>query len=79
MEIKANDYSEDTLVEQPAIALFGKLGRQIADCFREIFATGGREVPSVRPYYIGRETPTEVVLVPCLRASLEKLNPEFTE
>jgi len=29
------DYSEDTLVEQPAIALFDELGYDTANCFHE--------------------------------------------
>ena len=29
----STDYSEDTLVEQPAIALFSELGYDTANCF----------------------------------------------
>ncbi|MDA0661189.1 MAG: hypothetical protein O3C60_20500 [Planctomycetota bacterium] len=29
------DYSDDTLVEQPAIALFAELGYETANCFYE--------------------------------------------
>lgn len=59
-------YTEDQLVEQPAIGLFGELGWQTVSAMEEIFGTGGT---------LGRETPGEVVLVSRLRAVLEKLNP----
>ena len=58
-------YTEDALIEQPAIALFGELGWETANCFHE-FEGGPR---------IGRETSGEVVLVDRLRAALERLNP----
>ncbi len=32
-----NPYSEDALVERPAIALFRQLGWDIANCFDEVF------------------------------------------
>jgi len=62
----SGDYSESALVEQPAIELFGELGWETADCFHEF--DSGRSA-------LGRETPGEVVLIPRLRAALEKLNP----
>lgn len=62
----SSDYSEGALVEQPAIELFGELGWETADCFHEF--DSGRSP-------LGRETPAEVVLIPHLRAALEKLNP----
>jgi type I restriction enzyme R subunit len=62
----SSDYSESALVEQPAIELFGELGWETADCFHEF--DSGRST-------LGRETPGEVVLMPRLRAALEKLNP----
>ena len=36
-----NPYSEDTLVERPAIALFGQLGWKIANCFDAVFGDDG--------------------------------------
>lgn len=60
-------YSEDDLVERPAIALFEKLGYGAANCFKEQFGT---DSPT-----LGRETTAEVVLVPKLRAALHNLNP----
>jgi len=61
-----DEYSEQALVEQPAIELFGELGWETADCFHEF--DSGRSP-------LGRETPSEVVLIPRLRAALENLNP----
>jgi type I restriction enzyme R subunit len=61
-------YSEDALVEQPAIALFAELGWETANCWGERFGEDGT---------LGRETPTEVVLTPRLRSSLKRLNPEL--
>ncbi|MGI8965209.1 MAG: type I restriction endonuclease subunit R, partial [Limisphaerales bacterium] len=59
-------YTEDQLVEQPAIGLFAELGWATVSAREEIFGTGGT---------LGRETPSEVVLVSRLRAALERLNP----
>ena len=61
-----NAYTEDQLVEQPAIGLFAELGWQTVVAMEEIFGTGGT---------LGREASGEVVLVPRLRAALERLNP----
>ena len=63
-----NFYTEDALVEQPALALLGQLGWETADCFDETFGTEGT---------LGRETKSEVVLLSRLRPALEKLNPEL--
>ncbi len=60
-------YSEDTLVEQPAIELFAELGYETANCFHETFGPGGT---------LGRDTKHEVLLVPRLRAALRRLNPD---
>jgi type I restriction enzyme R subunit len=61
-----SDYSEDSLVEQPAIALFAELGWETANCFDETFGSQGT---------LGRETSSEVVLLSRLRPALEQLNP----
>ena len=63
------DYSEDTLVEQPGIALFSELGYDMASCFYEQVGTSDST--------LGRETTEEVVLVPKLRSALQKLNPDL--
>jgi type I restriction enzyme R subunit len=59
-------YTEDQLVEQPAIGLFAELGWQTVSAFEETFGATGTLL---------RETKGEVVLVSRLRASLVKLNP----
>ena len=65
----ANNYSEDALVEQPAIALLKKLGWETADCFEETFGENGT---------LGRETSSEVVLVARLKPVLKQLNRDLT-
>jgi len=62
--MSSTDYTEDTLVEQPAIALFRQLQWETTNCYDEAFSNS----------FLGRETSTEVVLVARLRAALEKLN-----
>lgn len=59
-------YTEDQLVEQPAIGLFAELGWATVSAMEETFGKSGT---------LGRETKCEVVLVPRLRVALEKLNP----
>jgi type I restriction enzyme R subunit len=66
--VTAHAYTEDQLVEQPAIALCAELGWQMVSAMDEVFGTGGT---------LGRETSGEVVLVPRLRAALERLNPQL--
>jgi type I restriction enzyme, R subunit len=60
------DFTEDTLVEQPAIALLGELGYSTANCFYEKIGTTNST--------LGRETTADVVLIPKLKAALKKLN-----
>ena len=61
-------YTEDQLVEQPAIALFAELGWQTVSAMEEVFGQSGT---------LGRETSGDVVLVPKLRGALERLNPQL--
>ncbi|MCL6613093.1 MAG: type I restriction endonuclease subunit R [Firmicutes bacterium] len=61
------NYTEDSLIEQPAIDLLRALGWQTIHCYHETFPAG----------LTGRETSAEVVLIPRLRAALERLNPEL--
>ena len=61
-------YSENALVQQPAIELFGELGWEKADLFHE-WASGKSSE--------GRETEHEVILVSRLLAALENLNPDL--
>ncbi|HEU5407463.1 MAG TPA: type I restriction endonuclease, partial [Nitrospira sp.] len=62
------DFSENALVEQPAIALFGELGYVTANCFNEQVGLSNST--------LGRENTAEVALVPRLRAALKALNPD---
>ncbi len=59
-------YTEDQLVEQPAIGLFAEMGWTTVSASEEIFGATGTLL---------RETKGEVVLVSRLRAALERLNP----
>lgn len=61
-----SDYTEDTLVEQPAIELFETLDWEAQNCFFEIMGVDGT---------LGRETRSDVVLVRRLLPALAKLNP----
>lgn len=66
--LHSHDYSEDTLVEQPAIALFESLGWETGNLYAEWAGSSSGE---------GRQTQQDVVLEGRLRAALSKLNPEL--
>jgi type I restriction enzyme R subunit len=59
-------YTEDQLVEQPAIGLFSALGWQTVSAMEETFGAGGT---------LGRDSKGQVVLTDRLRAALIQLNP----
>jgi type I restriction enzyme, R subunit len=63
--MNSHAYTEDQLVEQPAIGLFDVLGWQTVSAMEETFGEGGT---------LGRETKGEVVLVERLRSALGRLN-----
>jgi len=63
--MSSHAYTEDQLVEQPAIGLFSALGWQTVSAMEETFGPGGT---------LGRETKGEVVLTDRLRAALTTLN-----
>lgn len=63
-----NPYTEDKLVEQPAMELLHSLGWNILNCYDEKYGKDGT---------LGRETPSEVVLVRYLREALVRLNPKL--
>ncbi len=67
-----NNYTEDKLVEQPAIAIFKSLGYGFVNAFKEQF-TGNVNTESISPE-LGRTEMDEVVLVPRLRDALQKFN-----
>lgn len=60
------DYTEDSLIEQPAINLLAQLGWKPKDCYYESFGVHGT---------LGRETSSEVVLSSKLLPALRSLNP----
>lgn len=62
-----SDYTEDSLVEQPAVALFGTLGWKTCNAYNEFAGAAGSPLL--------RETKGEVVLTGKLRQALERLNP----
>ena len=64
--MSAHAYTEDQLVEQPAIGLFADLGWQTVSAMEETFGANGT---------LGRETKGEVVLTGRLREALVRLNP----
>lgn len=66
--MKSNNYTEDQLVEQPAIGLFAALGWHTISAMEETLGTTGT---------LGRETKGEVVLVERLRIALTKLNQDL--
>ncbi|MDD9974473.1 MAG: type I restriction endonuclease subunit R [Candidatus Poribacteria bacterium] len=66
-----NPYSEDELIEQPAINLLEGMGWEVLDCYSEFEKTEGNP--------LGRQTKSEVVLTARLRPALVQLNPDATE
>ena len=74
-------YTEDQLVEQPAIALFGELGWATMSAMEEVFGTSPHPHPLLRGevVFLGRESSGEVFLLPRLRAALERLNPQLPD
>jgi type I restriction enzyme, R subunit len=63
-----NAYTEDQLVEQPAIQLFAELGWDTLSASDEVMGASGT---------LGRETKSEVVLAVRLRNVLVRLNPSL--
>lgn len=66
--MNAQSYSEDSVVEQPAIALLGRLGWETINAYNEVLGDGGT---------LGRDNQSEVVLTIRLRAVLERINPRL--
>ena len=60
-----SDYTEEQLVEQPAIGLFAELGWTTLSASDETFGTTGT---------LPRETKSDVVLISKLRSAMERLN-----
>jgi len=59
------NYSENDLIEQPAIEIFKSLGYSHLNCFDETFGNNST---------LGRETSSDVVLISKLKPALLKLN-----
>ncbi|MBA7509850.1 hypothetical protein ES705_01822 [subsurface metagenome] len=68
--MRNNNFTEGSLVEQPAIELFSRLGWETINCFDETLGPGG---------ILGRETTSEVVLIKRLKLALRRLNPELPD
>jgi type I restriction enzyme R subunit len=64
-------YSEESLVERPAMKLFGQLGWSAQNCFHE-FNDNGKS-------FLGRETKADVILISKLKPALKKINPSLSE
>lgn len=63
---RSGRYTEDQLVERPAIKLFGELGWEIINAYNETLGPGGT---------LGRDNKSEVFLTGRLRVAIERLNP----
>ncbi len=78
-------YTEDSLVEQPAIQLFAELGWETLSASDEVTGAGAlaacapspQPSPGGRGCYLGRETKSEVVLGARLRNVMARLNPSL--
>ena len=68
--MSSHAYSEDQLVEQPALHLFAVLGWQTVSALEEVFGIGGT---------LGRETKGDAVLLLRLRDALMRLLPLHSE
>ena len=66
-----NPYSEDQLIEQPAIGILEAMGWETLNCYSEFEQAEGS--------LIGRQTKSEVILTSRLRPTLARLNPDATE
>ncbi|RKU22194.1 DEAD/DEAH box helicase [Candidatus Poribacteria bacterium] len=66
-----NPYSEDQLIEQPAIGLLEDIGWETLNCYSEFEKTEGSP--------LGRQTKSEVVLTARLETVLKHFNPTATD
>lgn len=70
MPTNYDDYTENALVEQPAMALLGELGWDIINAYAEELSEGGT---------LGREMRSQVVLRSHLECALHRLNPDLPD
>lgn len=66
-------YTEDGLIEQPAINLFGQLNWETVTCWEESFGEAGE----AEGQPLGRENRTDVILYSRLRNALNNLNSDI--
>jgi type I restriction enzyme R subunit len=66
----AHDYTEELLIEEPAVDLSSKIGWETLSALNETFGSDGT---------LARETSGEVMLVARLRPALKRLNPDLPE
>jgi type I restriction enzyme R subunit len=64
--VTPHGFTEDQLVERPALQVLETLGWTVVSAAEEVFGAGGT---------LGRETPGDTVLLPRLEAALRSLNP----
>lgn len=64
-----NPYTEDRLVEQPAMELLQSIGWETKNCYEEVFGKEGT---------LGRAATSEVVLTRYLRDAINRLNPNVS-
>lgn len=67
-------YTEDALVEQPAMNLFSELNWDTVKCWDEVFGSLDDTHLADNQLFFGRETRNDVVLFARLKAALLKLN-----
>jgi len=65
----SKEHSEDNLIEQPCIEIFQSLDYSYQNCYHKTFGKSGT---------LGRETPSDVVLISRLKQSPITLNPSVS-
>jgi len=71
MTPKSDKYSEEALVERPAMELFSQIGWSVQNCFHEFDEKGLS--------FLGRETKGDVVLISKLKPILQRINSNLPE
>lgn len=72
-------YTEDGLVEQPAIELFSDLDWETMTCWDEVFGDLDDDSLKDNPQFLGRATRNDVVLFSRLKSALLRLNSDVSE
>ena len=71
MAPKDSEYTEEALIEKPAMDLFSQLDWSVQSCSYE-FDENGKSI-------LGRETKADVILVSKLKPTMKKINPSLSE